>query len=69
MPRRKEAIWSSSLEGIVSDFYHKMEQDASSVIAYKGGHYERDLLASLCIPSLNLHCFRCPVKLENICIS
>ena len=66
VPRGTEAIGFSSLEGIVSDFYHKMKQDGSSVITYEGGHYERDLLASLCIPSLNLECFGCPKAGEYI---
>ena len=30
-----------------------------STMAYKGGHFEKDLLARLHIPSLNLECFGC----------
>ena len=37
-----------------------MKQDANSVIAYKGEHYEIDLLANLNIPSMDLECFGCP---------
>ena len=37
----------------------KIKVDTNSAIAYKGGHYERDLLASLNILSINLECFQC----------
>ena len=29
-------------------------------MAYKGGHYERDLFVSLAIPAVNLENFGCP---------
>ena len=41
-------------------FYDEVKRSESSVIAYKGGHIERDLLAKLHVPSLNLECFGCP---------
>jgi hypothetical protein len=36
-----------------------------STIAYKGGHYEKDLLNSLSIPTVNLESFGCP-KAEKL---
>ena len=36
-----------------------------SVLAYKGGHYERDLLNRLNIPSVNLEIYGCP-KAERL---
>ena len=50
----------SELGAIVSDFYHRLKRGERSVIAYKGGHIERDLLTELCIPALNLERFGCP---------
>jgi hypothetical protein len=35
-------------------------RDSNSTIAYKGGHYEKDLLNSLSIPAVNLESFGCP---------
>ena len=48
------------------EFYSEVKRYASSVIAYKGGHYDRDLLASLCIPSLNLECFGCLELIDQL---
>jgi hypothetical protein len=39
--------------------------DSNSTIAYKGGHYEKDLLNSLSIPAVNLESFGCP-KAEKL---
>ena len=44
VPWGVKAIGLSSLEGIVAAAYREMREDTSSAIAYKGGHYERDLL-------------------------
>ena len=60
-----KAFQISALEAIVENFYRKIKVDTNSAIAYKGGHYERDLLASLNIPSINLECFQCP-KAEGL---
>jgi hypothetical protein len=35
-------------------------RNSNSTIAYKGGHYETDLLNSLNIPAVNLESFGCP---------
>jgi hypothetical protein len=45
--------------------YREIQIDSNSTIAFKGGHYERDLLASLRIPAVNLECFNCP-KAEKL---
>ena len=55
-----KAFQISALEAIVENFYRDIKVDTNSAIAYKAGHYERDLLASLNIPSINLECFQCP---------
>ena len=54
VPRGVESIEITALEGIVWDFYPAVWQDTNSVIGYKGGCCERDLLASIGIPLVNL---------------
>ena len=63
--RGMKAFQISALEAIVENFCREVKVDTNSAIAYKGGHYERDLLASLNIPSINLECFQCP-KAEGL---
>ena len=65
VPRGVEAFEISAPEGIVLEFYQRVRQNESSVIGYKGGHYERDLLAILGVPSVNLESFGCP-KAEGL---
>lgn len=65
VPRGTEAFPISDLEAIVASFYSETRKNLSSTIAYKGGHYEKDLLADLNIPSVNLECFGCP-KAEKL---
>ena len=65
VPRGAEAFEISALGQIVVKFYQRARQNGSSVIGYKGGHYEKDLLASLGVPSLNLESFGCP-KAEGL---
>ena len=60
VPRGVESVEITALEGIVWDFYHAVRQNTNSVIGYKGGCCERDLLASIGIPSVNLEWFGCP---------
>ena len=47
VPRSVEAFENSALGRITVEFYQRAWQNGSSVIGYKGGHYEKDLLASL----------------------
>ena len=60
VPRGVNAKNLSALEGIVVDAYTEMRHDGRAFLAYKGGHYERDLLAKLGIPAANLKNFHCP---------
>ena len=66
MPRDVKPVRISALEGIVMDFYQAVKQNGNFVLAYKGGHYEKDLLASLTIPGVNLENFGCPKAGELI---
>jgi hypothetical protein len=65
VPRGTKAFQISGLQAIVENFYREIQIDSNSTIAFKGGHYERDLLASLRIPAVNLECFNCP-KAEKL---
>jgi len=49
-------IGCDKLSEVVRSFY----VNDGSVVAYKGGHYEKDLLASLGIPCVNLEDLGCP---------
>jgi hypothetical protein len=68
VPRGTKAFQISGLQAIVENFYREIQIDSNSTIAFKGGHYERDLLASLRIPAVNLECFNCP-KAEKLFIN
>jgi hypothetical protein len=45
-----KAFHISELEAIVENFYIETRKNPDSTFAYKGGHYEKDLLAKLNIP-------------------
>ena len=66
VPRGITARNVSALGSTVTSVYCEIKRDESSLLAYKGGHYERDLLASLGIPSINLENFGCPKAGELI---
>ena len=55
-----KAFHIDSLGTIVKKFYDRGKLNILSSIAYKGGHFERDLLNKLQIPSTNLESFGCP---------
>ena len=55
----------SALNGIIIKFYYEARRSRDSVIAYKGGNFEKDVLARLGIPSVNLERFGCP-KAEEL---
>ena len=65
VPWGTKAFQISKLETIVENLYRETQVDSNSIIAYKGGHFEKDLLTSLQIPSVNLECFGCP-KAEKL---
>ena len=46
----------SRLPAIVKEFYN----EPNALVAYKGGHFEKDLLAQIGIRSVNLELFGCP---------
>ena len=58
--RGSNPIPLANLNTIVKRFYDGVKQNKHSTIAYKGGHFERDLLKQLQIPSTNLEDFGCP---------
>ena len=60
VPRGANARSLSSIGNIVTDAYRRMKQNDNSTMAYKGGHYEKDFLKSLGIPSVNLEELGCP---------
>ena len=60
VPRGTNPIPLSNLNSIVKCFYDSVKLNNLSSIAYKGGHFERDLLQRLQIPSVNLEDFGCP---------
>jgi hypothetical protein len=49
---------------IVRKFYDAYRINENSVIAYKGGSFERTLLNRLNIPSFNLELFGCPKAVD-----
>ena len=65
MPRGTKEFQMSELEAIVENFYIETRKNPDSTFAYKGGHYEKDLLAKPNIPSVNLECFGFP-KAEKL---
>ena len=65
VPWGTKAFRISALEAIIELFYYEIKIDKNSKIAYKGRYYERDLLANLDIPSMNLECFGFP-KAERL---
>jgi hypothetical protein len=58
VPTGIDAIPLSALKETVRKLYDNTRKN--SLIAYKGGNYEKNLLADLNIPSVNLECFGCP---------
>ena len=58
--RGTNAFPLSDLNAIVKCFYDSVKSSHLSTIACNGGHFERDLLQHLQIPSINLEHFGCP---------
>ena len=57
VPSGVSALPLSTLENIVVKLYQETMQNENSLIAYKGGCFEKTLLASCGIPSVNLERF------------
>ena len=60
VPKGLEAVSLECLNEIILKFYDQYGTDVECTLAYKGGHYERDLLYKLGIPGVNLERYRCP---------
>ena len=65
VPRGVKESEICELENIVSSFYREVKRSESSVLGYKGGHVEEDLLERLDIPCVNLERFGC-LKAEEL---
>ena len=50
----------SELPGILTEFFEGNKGKGRDVMAYKGGHFEKDLLGSLGIPCIDLEEYGCP---------
>ena len=60
VPYGVKASRITELGNIICSFYHEVKQSERLVLAYKGGHYESDLLTKMGIPSIDLEKFGCP---------
>ncbi len=60
VPQGVKAFQLNNLDIIVKDFYKRVKLNSLSSVAYKGGHFERDLLKKLQIPATNLESLGCP---------
>ena len=65
MPAGVDTLPLSTLPRIISELYESKHQNLRSIIAYKGGHINKDLSADLNIPVLDLQNFGCP-KAEKL---
>ena len=66
VPDGVRAFKLSALNEIVIKFYYQARRSRDSAIAYKGGHFEKDLLERLGVPSVNLERFGCQKASELI---
>ena len=60
IPPAVKAYSISALGNIILELFKGMCKTKNSVIGYKRGHYEKDLLASLSIPAIDLEKYGCP---------
>ena len=65
VPRSTKVHPIHQLEDIVQGIYYETKTDDFSLVAYKGGHFERDLQQKLGIKSFNLENNGCP-KAANL---
>ena len=54
------ALQLNHLPEIVKCFYSELKISETSTLAYKGGHFEKELLQKLNIPAVNLEIYGCP---------
>ena len=65
-PRKNEhAFKQSYVKELINYLYQRNGIDGKELVAYKGGHVEKDLLNALWIPNINLEPFGCP-KFEKV---
>lgn len=50
----------NGLENIVQHLYNHSARNQHSIVAYKGGHLEKNVLRNLGIPAINLESLGCP---------
>ena len=62
-PRGSRSL--DEIRGVVKEFYETIKENNAYIIAYKGGHFEKDLLKELGIPAVNLEEYGCP-KTERL---
>ena len=62
---REQARPAAALEQDVRELVHTFQRPNKTVVAYKGGHYEKELLQRWGIPYFNLEQARCP-KFDTI---
>ena len=67
VPQGVRSVRLSQLNEIVTDFYERHRRGPGSTLAFKGGHFERDLLTRLNIPSADLEAYECPKADSLIC--
>jgi hypothetical protein len=60
----ENAMDANMVDIIVKKFYDAYCVNENSILAYKGGSFERTLLSRLNIPSFNLELFGCPKAIE-----
>lgn len=65
LPGEKDAIHIKNLNKVIWTIYVNNKTFDKNVIAYKGGHIEKDILNDLEIPSMNLEEYGCP-KFEQL---
>jgi len=68
-PPEENARHLENLKGDVLEMYQQNQSPERFLVAYKGGHVEKDLLRDLDLPAINLEHCGCPKfeKLVNVC--
>ena len=60
-PRYQERAYAQDqVDNVLLRLYNQYKMKRKTVVAYKGGHVEKDLLDKLDIPNLNLETWGCP---------
>ena len=59
-PRERDVHVQEQVKDDIVEIWRKCKTPFARVVAYKGGHVERDLLEDLRIPSVNLETLGCP---------